>query len=242
MRFGFYVNPVAQLRNEENNGEPEPVIIAALAETAGAEIIVAGWVPGDGGLSDRDITLIRETIHCDLLIATPLDGAAIEPVARFRPVGVILVASGWDGNKSPKTVQPEIEKDEITALASAYKAAGIQVSVFADPDLSSLKSIARCGLDGVTIDCSAYSRAHTDEEAESTLDQLSDSVMAASKFGLVPSLGNGLDYRNIGPIAGIKYIDELYIGRSIINRSLVQGIQKSISDMINLIHRHRYQD
>lgn len=241
MRFGFYINPVARLRNEEKTGEPEPVIIASLAETAGAEIILAGWLPGNGNLTDRDLTLIREIIHCDLLIVTPLDGASIEPVARFRPVGVILVAAGWDGIRSPKTIQPEIEKDEIATIASAYKAAGIQVSAFTDSDLSSLKSIARCGLDGVTIDCTNYASARTDEEAESTIDQLTNAVMAASKFGLVPSLGKGLNYRNIGPIAGIKYVDEIYIGRSIVNRSLVVGIQQSITDMITLIHRSRNQ-
>ena len=239
MRLGFYINPIARLRDDQQTREPDTAVLTALAETAGAEIVLVGWNPNNGLISERDVQLIREIIRCDLILVTALDENYVEQVVKFHPEGVVLVSSSWDGVRTAKTVQPEIDKNELAPVAAAYKAAGVQVSALIDPDLPSLKTVTRMGLSGITIDCSTYANAHTDEEAENALDRISDAVMAAHKFNLVASVAHGLHYRNVGPIAGLRFIDEIYIGRAIVNRALVTGVQQAVSDMISMIYRNQ---
>jgi pyridoxine 5-phosphate synthase len=169
MRLGLYLNPIARLRENNPNGEPDPVVIAALAENVGSQLILAGWVPSTGLLVDRDIHMLREVIHGDLIIVTTLSGENVDQVVKFQPDGVILVGTGWDGLKPARTVQPEVDAAEIAAISGAYRSAGLPPSILVDPTPAALKSVARCGLVGIVLDCSAYASARSDEEALTAL-------------------------------------------------------------------------
>ena len=48
--------------------------------------------------------------------------------------------------------------------------------------------------------------------------------------------GHGLNYQNVGLIAGISEIFELNIGQSIIARSVFTGLNQAIKDMKRLIN------
>jgi pyridoxine 5-phosphate synthase len=47
--------------------------------------------------------------------------------------------------------------------------------------------------------------------------------------------GHGLNYENVEAVAGIKGINELNIGHSIISRAMFTGIGRAVRDMIGLI-------
>jgi len=218
--------------------EPEPAVVAALATGAGTQVVLAGWTKSGGLLTERDIRLTREVVHGDLVVVAPLNAENIEPVVRFRPEGVMLVASGWKGDKMAGPVQLEVDASEIADAVSAYRAAGVLPSALVEPDAAALKIAARCGLAGVVLDASGYTGARTDEEAEDQLSKLNDSAMAAQKFGLLPAAAHGLNYRNIGPVAGIRFIEELYVGGAVIARALVVGLDRAIAEMLAVINHN----
>ncbi len=238
MRLGFYLNSLAKLRDPDSTGEPEPAVTAALAMSSGAQLILAGWTASDGSLTERDLRLIREVVHGDLIIVTPLDSGLVEPVAKLRPEGVMMIASGWDGIRDFRPVQMEVDADEIGLVTLEYKTAGIQPAVLIEPDAGSVKAAARIGLSGVTLDASLYAAARTDEDAQSALDKLADAALASHKFGLVTAIGHGLTYQNIGPVAALRYLEELYVGRSIVARAIMSGMDRAIGDMMNTIDRY----
>jgi len=238
MRLGLYLNSLARLRNPDSACEPEPAVIAALAMSFGAQLILAGWIPSGGLLTERDIRLIREVVHGDLIIVTPLDGGLVESVVKLHPEGVMIVASGWDGIRDFRPIQMEVNADEIGLVAAEYKTAGVQPSVLIEPDADSVKATARKGLSGVTLDASLYAAARTDEDAQSALDKLADAALASHKFGLVTAVGHGLTYQNVGPVAALRYVEELYVGRSIIVRAIMNGMDRAIGDIMNAIDRN----
>jgi pyridoxine 5'-phosphate synthase PdxJ len=63
--------------------------------------------------------------------------------------------------------------------------------------------------------------------------------MAANKYGMVPAAGHGLSFLNAGPVAGIRYMEEMYFGRTLASRALVVGLNQAITDMDTLIYRNR---
>ncbi len=239
MRLGFYLNPLDRLRDPGSNAEPEPAVIAALAALSGAQPILAGWSSEGGSLSERDLRLVRELVRDDLIIVTPQDSGLVDSVVKLRPDGVLLVASGWDGSRDFRPVQMEMDADAVGSVASEYKSAGVPTSLLAEPDAGSMKAIARSGLAGVVFDAEQYAGARTDEDAQSELDRLADAAMTARKYELNTAIGHGLTYQNIGPVGCLRYVEELYVGRSIVARAVLRGIDRAIGDMMNIIERYR---
>ena len=47
--------------------------------------------------------------------------------------------------------------------------------------------------------------------------------------------GHGLNYQNVGPVAGIESMIELNIGHSIIARAVMVGLQTAVREMKDLM-------
>ncbi len=238
MRIGLYINQITRLRDDVSR-EPDPAFIAALAETAGAQPILVGWVSQGTGINERDICMMRELIHGDMLIVTPLDLSQVEPTIKLQPEGVVLTSSSWDGVSPAHPVQAEHDIDIISGIVSNYRQASVPVSLFLDPTLSEIKAVARSGVTGVVLNCLEYATARSDEEAITALDKITDAAVAANKFGLTVAAAHGLNYRNIAPVSAVRFIDELYIGRAIVGRSLVCGLESAIGKLEEIIHHYR---
>ncbi|MFC2150557.1 pyridoxine 5'-phosphate synthase [Calditrichota bacterium] len=239
MRIGYFVDPVASLRDINMSSEPEPAIAASAAINAGAEVILAGWTRTGGHITDRDLKLISELSHSDLMLVASLGSEFVESVAKYRPHGVVMIGSGWDGKRDPAVVQLDIDSQQLTEAAVAYKAAGVQPLAFADPIPAQMKAAAKAGLRGVVLNAEEYANAKTDEDAEQALDHIADCAMAANKFGLLTAVYHGLNYQNIGPIASIRYVEEIYAGRSVTARALLSGLPQAIRDLIAILDRNR---
>ena len=242
MRLGFYLNPVTRLRTEKDQGEPDPVLIASLAEMAGADIILVGWNPGGGLIRERDVKLIREIVRNDLIVVVPSLAEYIDLVVRAHPTGVVLLPADWDGVKPALPVQFEIEGSQLDEIITGYKSAGVPTSVFIEPDVAAIKACARANVGGVVLDCSKYAKARSDEEAQSAHTELENAALAADKFGLVICFAHGLHYRNLAPIAALPYGEELYVGQAIASRSVINGLDRAIRDMKTIIFRSRVKD
>ncbi|MBC8465978.1 pyridoxine 5'-phosphate synthase, partial [bacterium] len=223
MRLGFYINPAIKLRSGSSSNEPDPTVVSSLAEISGAEIILVGWNPSGGLITKLDVQLLRNVVKCDIIFIVPNLVDHVNAVVKLRPSGVAIVGETWDGVSSEVPPINEYDMDDISPTLKEYKDAGVPASIWIEPDIDLVKSVARLYGDGVVLDCGSYSNSETDAEAASTLSALDNASMAASKFGLVTAYSHGLHYRNIGPIAGLQFGDEIYIGNAIICHSIVHG-------------------
>ena len=231
MRLGFYLNPVARLRESLGSTDPDPAVIAAIASNAGADVILIGWNPAGGQITERDVRVAREIVRSDLLLVVPMQAGVVDSVAGSGCQVVILLDSNWDDVKPAASVMVEVEIEALAAINRSFHATGIPASVLIEPSLNAIKAAARVGLTGVVLDCSHYTEAETDEEAETALGSLNDASIAAGKFGLTVAFGHGLTYHNVHPVAGLPYGDDIYIGRAILNRALYVGIDRAIAEM-----------
>ncbi len=239
MRVGININPIARLRGGSPSGEPDPVLAAAIAQNAGAQIVIVGWLPNNGFITDRDVRLIRELIHIDLLIMTPLSTSYIDEIAKIHPQGVILVDTGWDGVREIRPLQPDVETNEITDIVAAFRAAGVEATIFIEPNSAQVKSVAKCGVTGVVFDCGPYALTKTNEDIQIAIDALLDATMVYSKFGIYTSVSHLLDYQNIRPIAAMNYIEEIYIGQAVAARAMFVGLDRAVREMVEVIHFSR---
>ena len=64
--LGVNIDHVATLRQARKTYEPDPVAAAVLAELGGADCITIHLREDRRHINDRDLRLLRETVHCKL--------------------------------------------------------------------------------------------------------------------------------------------------------------------------------
>lgn len=237
MRLGFYINPIARLRESHISGLPDPALAAALAEAAGAQIILAGWVAGSGLLTERDVLLTRELVRGDLIIVTHLRDEAVENVLKFHPDGVILVDGAWDGLRMARPILIEADSERINSVVGSFRTAGVPAALLIEPSPAAVKAAKRLNAAGVVFDCASYSTSRSEREIGEALDRIGDASLAAEKYGIAAGAAHGLTNQNLAPIAGVRFLEEIYLGQGIAVRSLMVGLNDALREVIALLPR-----
>jgi pyridoxine 5-phosphate synthase len=122
----------------------------------------------------------------------------------------------------------------LTPFIAELRRAGIQVSLFIDPELAQIEASRKAGADAVELHTGTYCAAASQGDGPARareLKRLVDGARAAARAGLEVHAGHGLDYDNVVPVASIPEIVELNIGHYLVGEALFVGLFDSISRM-----------
>ena len=237
MRFFVNVDHVATVRQARRTDEPDPVAAAVACERAGADGITIHLREDRRHILDDDVMRMCATIstHLNLELATADDivklATGLKPHhATFVPERreEITTEGGLDLTVDSGGPDPRL-KHAIAAL----RGAGVRVSLFIDPDKTSIQRAAKLGVEAVELHTGEYANQYRDTNAP--LKRLQDAANLAEAAGLAVHAGHGLTYRNVQQVAAIPKIEELNIGHSIVSRSIMVGIESAVSEMRSLI-------
>ena len=89
----------------------------------------------------------------------------------------------------------------------------------------------KLGVKAVEIQTARYAEARKPEDRRRELEALRAATERARQAGLHVHMGHGLDYDNVGPIAGLAGVEELNIGFSIVSRALFVGLERAVREM-----------
>ena len=235
MRLGVNIDHVATLRQARRGRYPDPVTAAALAELGGADQITLHVREDRRHVNDRDLDLLRKTVNGTL----NLEMAAVQPMLNLalqhRPDTVTLVPERREELNTEGGLDVVSGADEIRRVARALRDAGVEVSLFIDPDLEQVKASQRADAQAVELHTGRYCEARTQRERSRELSRVIEAAEAAAKLGLRVAAGHGLDYWNVKPVAEIPEITELNIGYAIVCRAVLTGMERAVRDMKDLI-------
>ena len=113
--------------------------------------------------------------------------------------------------------------------------AGVEVSLFIDPDPEQIKASHRVDAQAVELHTGRYCDARGARDRNRELARLIEAAKAAAKLGLRVAAGHGLDYWNVQPVVAIEEISELNIGYAIVCRAVLNGMERAVRDMKDLI-------
>jgi len=233
-QLGVNIDHVATLRQARGGQEPDPVTAAAFAELARADGITVHLREDRRHIQDRDVMLLRRTLQTRLNLEMAATEEMVGIALKVVPATVTLVPErrqelttegGLDVLRHRQALRPQIE---------LLQQAGIQVSLFVDPDLEQIKASARLKADYIEIHTGAYCEASARGQA-AELAKIEQAVAAAGKFGLGVNAGHGLNYQNVRPVARLKGIEEFNIGHSIICRAVMVGMDRAVREMAALV-------
>lgn len=223
------VDLVASLRYRNYIKEPDPAHAAVLAELAGADGINCYLREDRQHIRDRDFYILKETVKSKLTVQIAPDSELIERAIEVKPYLVTLMPflSGTS----------VIDKADLFASsAETLRNAGINIGYFISPEVEAIKAAARSKADVVELDGSDYAQAESKGDKESELDRLEQMALLASKLGMAPHCGCGLNYRNIRPLCNLDIFEEFTVGHAVISRAVMVGLDRAVREMAGIVH------
>jgi pyridoxine 5-phosphate synthase len=235
MRLGVNIDHVATLRQARRGRYPDPVTAAAMAELGGADQITLHVREDRRHVNDRDLDLLRKTVNGTLNLEMAAVQAMLDLSLLHRPDTVTLVPERREELTTEGGLDVNSHKEEIKRVIRGLRDAGIEVSLFVDPDLEQIKASHRVDAQAVELHTGRYCDARLARDRNRELSRLIEAARSAAKLGLRVAAGHGLDYWNVKPVAEIEEITELNIGYAIVCRAVLTGMERAVRDMKDLI-------
>ena len=230
-RLGVNIDHVATLRQARGGREPDPVWAAVLAELGGADGITVHLREDRRHIQDRDLTLLRQTVRTRLNLEMSVDPEVVAVAVATRPDQVTLVPERRAELTTEGGLDVVGQFDRVAAAVARCREAGLEVSLFIDPDPAQVRASARAGADAVELHTGRYADAGSPEGRQAELGALREAGLAAADSGMTLHAGHGLTYANVPPVARIDGMAELNIGHSIISRAVMVGMESAVREM-----------
>jgi len=233
------IDHVATLRQARLGQEPEPVTAAHLAELAGARAIIVHLREDRRHIQDRDVALLRQLLKTRL----HLEMAATKEMHRLalgiRPDMVCLVPEKRQELTTEGGLDCTGREKELARFLAPLHIAGIESSLFIDPDPDQIKAARDAGTRYIEIHTGAYANAKTRAERDKELARVLDGIRLGRELGLKVNLGHGLNYDNVWDFAQVTGVSEYSIGHSIIARAVLTGLTEAVTKMAGIIATFR---
>ncbi|MBL58786.1 MAG: pyridoxine 5'-phosphate synthase [Verrucomicrobiota bacterium] len=240
LRLGVNIDHIATLRQARyrglDHGEPCPVDAVRQAEAAGAHGITAHLREDRRHILDRDIWAIRETVSTRLNFEMANTPEMIDIALRLKPDAVCIVPENRAEVTTEGGLNVVVQAGAIADTATELNKAGIEVSLFIDPDPAQIEASVRTGSPFIELHTGAYSEAYDDEAKRATeLQRLTKAAEQAKTLGIEVNAGHGLNYKNTRGILAVPHLNELNIGHSIVSRAVTVGLGPAVREMLGLI-------
>lgn len=244
-KLGVNIDHIATIRQARKALEPDPVAAAVLAELAGAHGITVHLRADRRHIQDADVARLRQTLTTRLNLEMAATPEMVRIALDLRPDQATLVPEKENEITTEGGLNIVENRDTVAKAAEELGKAGIQVSLFIDPDPEQVDASADLGVSMIELNTRAYSEASpkSPDLAGAALNrELTRAVQAAergSKKGLRILAGHGLTYRNVRLISAIPEIEELNIGHNIIARAALVGLDRAVREMLQAMNQNQ---
>lgn len=237
MKLGVNIDHIATLREARKTNEPDPVYAAAIAELAGADGITIHLRQDRRHIQEKDLELLRTIIKTRLNLEMAISMEMVKLALKYKPDTCTLVPETAEEVTTTGGLDVSLYGDKVEEIAGNLNTAGLEVSVFVDPDLDQIKACHRIGIKVIEINTGEYAIDWNMSSAGAQLEKIKKAATYAHKIGMKVLAGHGLTYQNVQPIVDISEIVELNIGHSIISNSTFMGLEEAVKRMKTLITR-----
>lgn len=253
MKLGVNIDHVAVLRQARQVNDPDILNAMYVAVSAGADQITIHLREDRRHIDDIDTQNIINL--CPIPVNLECATAITDIVVDLLPHRATLVPEKREELTTEGGLN--LNSPELVSSINAMNSANIDVSLFIDPNLDDIKAAKHLGVNTIELHTGSFANAYLmaysnisktkfsiksieNQDAKELLKIEFNRLKTAAKFaknlGLKVAAGHGLNYQNVGLIAGISEIFELNIGQSIIARSVFMGLNQAIKDMKRLIN------
>jgi pyridoxine 5-phosphate synthase len=234
IRLGINIDHIATLRNARGGRYPDPLRAAKLAVEAGADNITAHLREDRRHIRDEDIARLTAAQLAPLNLEMAVTPEMLAIALKTRPHASCLVPERRQEITTEGGLDVASQVATLTPFVAELRRAGIQVSLFIDPELEQIDASRKVGANAVELHTGTYCAAAAEGDGPALareLERLVDGAGAAAQAGLEVHAGHGLDYDKVVAVASIPEIVELNIGHYLVGEAVFVGLSESVSRM-----------
>lgn len=245
MLLSVNVDHVATLRQARGAPYPDPVEAAEIAESAGSSGITVHLRGDRRHIQDEDVRRLRDVVRGKLNLEIAGGRDMLDLAAEIGPDQVTLVPERPDEVTTEGGLDVAHNPGPIRQAVRRLRDAGIDVSIFLDPQAEQLDALASFGRDevgGLEINTDVYTQAvirGDDAAVEREIGKIRDVAARGAEHGLRIYAGHGLTTGNVGPVAAVPEIEELNIGHWLVSRAVLVGLAESVREMLDAMRSAR---
>ena len=239
--LGVNIDHVATLRQVRGTAYPEPVQAALVAEQAGADGITAHLREDRRHIQDRDIFLLKDMLHTRLNMEMAVTDEMVGLAIKVQPYACCLVPEKREELTTEGGLDVSGNLKRMQWACDKLKGAGIEVSLFIDPDEAQIDAAVKAGAPVVELHTGCYATAKNLAQQTEELARIRLAAHYAQSAGLQVNAGHGLNFYNVEAICAIPEIVELNIGHSIIAQALFSGLAQTVKDLKQMMRQARLQ-
>jgi pyridoxine 5-phosphate synthase len=229
-RLSVNINKFATLRNSRGGNNPDVVKAAIDVQRFGADGVTVHPRPDERHIRYIDVRQIKKIIttefniegNCteqkfvDLVLETKPDQVTLVP----DTLGQLTSDHGWDTVKY---------KEYLVEKIRVFKASGIRVSIFVDPDIKMVEGAAETGTDRIELYTEGYAKQFGAGSRESGVKLYVEAAKKAKELGLGLNAGHDLDLTNLKFLKeNIPWLDEVSIGHALVCDAIYLGLENAI--------------
>ncbi|MBB02495.1 MAG: pyridoxine 5'-phosphate synthase [Planctomyces sp.] len=234
-KLGVNIDHIATVRQARRTTEPDPVWAAALAELGGADAITVHLREDRRHIQDRDVRILRETVRVKLNLEMSIADEIVDFALDVLPDQCTLVPEKREEVTTEGGLDVVGQLDRVRRCVDRLQEAGIETSLFIDPDEKQIEASDSLGVHAVELHTGQYAEAADAETQTRELDLLLEAGEEVRRRNMLLLMGHGLTYRNVEPIVEIPEVYELNIGHSIVSRAVLVGFERAVREMKALL-------
>lgn len=234
MLLGVNIDHIASLRQLRKGVDPEPAYAALIAQSCGADSIVAHLREDRRHIQERDLFLLKELLCVKFNLEMSIAKDIVAVACKLKPGQATLVPEKRQELTTEGGLDTYSNLAKIREVTEKLKGNGIDVSLFIDPDKKQIDAAKKSGVKMIELHTGRYADAVDKTGQNKYFNEIKISANYASSIGLKVFAGHGLNYGNVSRICAIQEIEELNIGYSIICRAVIVGLEQAIREMKRL--------
>lgn len=228
-KLSVNINKFATLRNSRGGNNPDVHKVAMDVQAFGADGVTVHPRPDERHIRYADVLAIKPIITTEFNI----EGNCSEPkfvdlVLKASPTQVTLVPDALDQLTSDHGWDTVRHRDYLREMISTFRAAGIRVSIFVDPDERMVEGAAETGTDRIELYTEGYARLFP-QDPEKAISPYVKAAERARTLGLGLNAGHDLDLQNLRFMhQRIPWLEEVSIGHALVCDALYLGLENTI--------------
>ena len=258
MLLGVNIDHIAVLREARKINDPDPLDALGIVKRSGADQITIHLREDRRHIHDEDAQKIIANASLPVNLECSINEEMVEKALMLHPHRVTLVPEKREEVTTEGGLDVIKNFDTIAQVASKFKKAHIELSLFIDPNVKMIEASSKLNAQWIELHTGSYAniyamlysnlakthhtileleldRTQLHEKLKESLIELDKGAKYAHSLGLKVAAGHGLNYHNVTDIKRIGEIVELNIGQSIIARSIFVGLENAIKEMVGLL-------
>ena len=182
IRLGFNIDHVATVRNARGDDYPSPLRAAIIAQNNGADSITVHLREDRRHIRDHDLIELKKKIKIPINLEMALTPEMLKIALKLKPKYVCIVPEKRKEITTEGGLNLNYKKNYLTKVIRLLKLQNIQVSLFIEPDLKTVRLAKKLGSDNVELHTTNLQRLHLQLDYQPMCQVLHQSLVKSLRF------------------------------------------------------------